>query len=135
MQYNLSAVEIIRFFGYDKAAAGNKLFDFAKKNGVTFPKEYGDFMETAYNCPLLKTADIWTDVDDLSMYYDTLSDRINDYAEDWEEAPELYKEDELYQLSQLPKEQWKSRVLNFFGNWQRLWGRYCNIWNFTKKYE
>lgn len=113
MQYNLSAIEILSFFGYDKSMTANKLDDFADKNSIVLPKEYRNFMETAYNCPLLKTADIWTDVDDLSMYYDTLIDRIADYAEEWEEDPEFYKEDELYQLSQLPQEQWKSKVLNF----------------------
>lgn len=112
MKYNLSAVEILKMLGYDQPVGREMLEAFKKENHISLPKCYEEFMELAYECPLLETADIWADNHDY-FYYEFLQEEIEDFSEDWEEAPEEYEDDELYQLSKLPKEEWGRKVDNF----------------------
>lgn len=113
MKYNLSALEILNFLGYCEPVGAKSLSAFETTNHITLPKTYRDFMEAAYCCPMLETSDIWTDADKLYWYYDALKERIEDECEAWEEDPQEYAEDALYQLSKQPEEAWKDTVLNY----------------------
>lgn len=113
MKYNLSALEIMNLLGYDKPVGKEKLESLEKANHIVLPQIYRSFMEIAHECPLLETADIWNSVDRFYFYYDELDERIADECEEWDDDPESYQENTLYQLSQLPHEEWAKRVKNF----------------------
>ena len=112
MKYNLSAVEIMKFLGYCEPVGREKIQAFEQANQVVLPETYRTFMELANQCPLLDTADVWNGIDRVYFYYDELDECISDQCEEWCEHPERYQEDVLYQLSQLPREEWGTKVPN-----------------------
>lgn len=113
MKYNLSALEILNFWGYSESVGKQSLTSFENIYSMTLPKVYRDFMEIAHSCPLIKTSDIWDTVDSLFWYYDNLSELIVDYSDEWEEYAESYENDELYQISKLRMEKWNEKVPNY----------------------
>ena len=112
MKYNLSAIEIMKFLGYCEPVGREKIKAFEQANQMILPESYRNFMELADGCPMLDTGDIWNSIDRIYFYYDSLNERILDECVLWDENPEAYQKDELYQLSQIPKEEWKTKVPN-----------------------
>lgn len=113
MKYNLSALEIMKFLGYDALVGKEKLEEFEKVHQVALPQTYRDFMEVAHQCPMLETADLWNNVDQIYWFYEELAEWIADECDAWNDDTESYQEDELYQLAQMPCDKWNERVSNF----------------------
>lgn len=112
MKYNLSAVEILKFLGYCEPVGREKIKAFEQANQMILPESYRTFMELADGCHMLDTGDVWNGINRIHFYYDILDECILDQCVLWDENPEAYQKDELYQLSQIPKEEWKTKVAN-----------------------
>lgn len=97
MQYNLSAAEILKVFGYDKPVGKETLKEWMQELGVTFPKVYCEFMELAMDCEMLETSDIW------------VGKMINFEMKPWFLYKEIKEqiEESIYQsFAQLSEERW-----------------------------
>lgn len=120
MQYNLSAVEMLRILGYAQSTCADWLEKLKQDNHINLPKTYTEFMELMADCPLLATSNLW--VGRLKRnsavpriphtYYYELSERIEDLKGHWPKRPGKY-ERALYELSQLPAEQWQGKIGNY----------------------
>ena len=56
MQYNLSAVEMLRILGYTQLTTEEWLEKLKQDNHISLPKTYMEFMELMADCPLLATS-------------------------------------------------------------------------------
>ena len=120
MQYNLSAVEMLRILGYTQPTTGEWLEKLKQDNHINLPKTYIEFMELMADCPLLATSNLWVGKMEHRgapriphTYYDELSEMIVDRKGRWSKRPSKY-ERALYELSQLPTEQWQEKIGNYF---------------------
>lgn len=59
MQYNLSAVEMLRILGYTQLTTEEWLEKLKQDNHISLPKTYMEFMELMADCPLLATSNLW----------------------------------------------------------------------------
>ena len=59
MQYNLSAVEMLRILGYTQSTSTEWLKKLEQDNYIKLPKTYTEFMELMADCPLLATSNLW----------------------------------------------------------------------------
>lgn len=120
MQYNLSAVEMLRILGYTQSTSTEWLEKLKQNNHINLPKTYTEFMELMADCPLLATSNLWVGRLERNSgipriphtYYDALLERIDDLKGRWPKRPGKY-ERALYELSQLPAEQWKEKIGNY----------------------
>ena len=119
MQYNLSAVEMLRILGYTQPTTGEWLEKLKQDNHINLPKTYIEFMELMADCPLLATSNLWVGKMERRgapriphTYYDELSEMIVDRKGRWSKRPSKY-ERALYELSQLPAEQWQEKIGNY----------------------
>ena len=85
VQYDVSAMELIRLFGCDKPASG-ALWE------VKMPALLEEFLRLAKDQPLFETSDFWSGGP--YFFYEDIEERIEDDEEYWEEDPEEYEEDE-----------------------------------------
>lgn len=120
MQYTLSAVEMLRILGYTQPANREWLEKLKQDRLINLPKAYMEFMELMVDCPLLATSNLWVGKMERRAapriphtYYDELSEMIDDRKGRWSKRPSKY-ERALYELSQLPAEQWQEKVSNYF---------------------
>lgn len=117
-QYNLTASDLLKQLGYTNVVKNNSI----KKEETTcleqdknlkLPPVLSEFLNLAKDCPLLSTADVYTNFEQLRFLYDDIQEWIDYDTEYWEKNPEKYKENEYFQLSKLPKEQWEIYVPNY----------------------
>ena len=111
MKYNLSVIEILNLFGY----TSNKLeitSVLSLVNEIKLPAILSDFLKLAKDNPLFSTADVWTTCNPF-FFYKEIEERIEEDKEYWEENPEDCDDDEYYQFSQIPKEQWYEFVKDY----------------------
>ncbi len=104
VQYDASAIDMIRMLGCSKPAAG-ELWE------VQMPALLDEFLRLAADQPLFETSDLWTG--EPYFFYEDIEERIADDEEYWEENPEEYEEDEYYQFSKIPREQWGEHMPNY----------------------
>lgn len=104
VQYDVSAMELIRLFGCDKPASG-ALWE------VKMPALLEEFLRLAKDQPLFETSDFWSGGP--YFFYEDIKERIEDDEEYWEEDPEEYEEDEYYQMSKIPREQWGEHMPDY----------------------
>ncbi len=132
IQYNVSAVDIIKMLGCTKPVSKEErkeqrdncqiAWPIDKSRMEIFEEEYhqklppmlDEFLRLASDRPLFETADIWA-ADCCFPYfsYEDIEQWIEDDKEYWEESPEEYEDEEHYQLSKIPREQWKEHVPNY----------------------
>lgn len=118
MKYDLSAVEILRFLGYDKPVGKEALEAWMQEKGTSFPKVYCEFMELAMNCPMLETADLWVGrMGNFTMkpwfLYDEIEEEIEDQKKAWGKNSANYETSVYYSFSQIPREQWREKVEDY----------------------
>lgn len=120
MQYNLSAVEMLRILGYTQSTCADWLEKLKQDNHINLPKAYTEFMELMADCPLLATSNLWVGKMERRgtpriphTYYDELSEMIDDRKGRWSKRHGKY-EHTLYELSQLPADQWPEKIANYF---------------------
>lgn len=113
--YNLKAEQVLKILGYTEPVGEKFINGIEEKYNIKLPKCLRDFYIVAYKCPLLSTADIWTD--GISFFYEAIEEEIKDFEEDYKDNPEEGADDEYYQftqfLSKIPKEQWPEHVTNY----------------------
>lgn len=120
MQYNLSAVEMLRILGYNQTVGREWIEKLEQDNHISLPKTYIEFMELMVDCSLLATSNLWVGKMERNSaipriprtYYDELSEMIDDLKGRWPKRPGKY-ERALYELSQLPAEQWQGKIGNY----------------------
>ena len=104
VQYDVSAMELIRLFGCDKPASGGL-------GEGKMPALLEEFLRLAKDQPLFETSDFWSGGP--YFFYEDIEERIEDDEEYWEEDPEEYEEDEYYQMSKIPREQWGEHMPDY----------------------
>lgn len=117
IRYDLSATELLNYLEYDTPAKKERLEKFLPK-GVPLPKVYRDFIEVAFACPLLRTADIWVggeerySLSQINPYflYEEIEESIEEQKEDWLGDPEGCEDNAYYPFSKIPKERWQDLV-------------------------
>lgn len=120
MQYDLSAVEMLRILGYDQPTSVEWLEKLKQDNYICLPKTYIEFMELMADCPLLATSNLWVGKLERRSaipriphtYHEELREMIDDHEGRWSKRPGK-QERALYELSQLPVAQWMETVDNY----------------------
>ncbi|MDE7417871.1 MAG: SMI1/KNR4 family protein [Lachnospiraceae bacterium] len=131
IKYDLSAIDMIKLLGCKEPVGREdwedirkrytpslpmdktRLESFQEEYHQTIPPMLYEFLRLANDHPLFETADIWAAGSCLLYFsYEDIEERIEEDRDYWEETPEDREEDEYYQFSQIPKEQWKEFVLN-----------------------
>ncbi len=119
MNYDLSAVTILKMLGYDQSTGREWLETLKQEKHIDLPEIYTEFMEKIVDCPLLGTSNLW--VGNMEhrapahipcTFYDQLQEMIADRKGRWSKRPGKY-ERALYELSQLPKEDWPEKAENY----------------------
>lgn len=108
IRYDISAVEILNRLGFDRKPDQKSWNEFMPKD-TSLPKVYQEFMESAINCPLLGTSDIWINrIGDSGLkpyfLYQEIEEAIADQKKDWERDEEFRAGSTYYPFSRLPKE-------------------------------
>lgn len=119
MKYDLSAVEMLKMLGYDQPTGREWLEKLKQEKQISLPKAYIEFMELMADCPLLRTSNLWigkmehkTSARIPCTFYDQLQEMIDDRKDRWSKRMGKY-EKSLYELSQLPAEEWPERVEDY----------------------
>ena len=60
-QYDWSAPDLLRRLGFTSPVGKEALTRAEEENGLKLPPPLFEFLSLAADCPLLSTADIWTD--------------------------------------------------------------------------
>lgn len=115
INYNITASQVLNILGYDNPLSREFLDDIEKEYNVKLPAVLRGFYMAAYGCPLLSTADIWTER--FCSLYEVIEEQIEEFEEDYGDNPEEGAEDEYYKfsqtLSEIPKEKWPEYVKNY----------------------
>lgn len=130
MNYDLKADQVLKMLGYSEPMGEHFVNVFEQENHIKLPQCLKNFYTVAYNCPLLSTADIWTDR--MWFLYEAIEEEIEEYKEVYGDNPEEGADDEYYQftqfLSKIPREQWAEHVTNYleigsdYGAGVVIWG-------------
>lgn len=111
---DFTAVEILKLLGYTTPVGKDTLIRAEQEKNRKLPPLLFEFLSLAENCPLLATADLWTtNLDSFCLFYEEIQELIDEDREYWAKNPGDYTDNEFFQFSQLPREQWESRVPNF----------------------
>lgn len=114
--YNLTAAQILRQLGYAAPIGQAVLTKMQQEKNIKLPLVLFEFLSLAQDCPLLSTADLWTEgQDSLFTLYEEIQEMIEEDQDYWEEHLEEAesKGNEFYQFYKLPREQWESRVPDY----------------------
>ena len=104
MHYQLSATGMLRLLGYNQPIGAGWLEQLKQDKQINLPKTYTEFMELMVDCPLLSTSNLW-----VGKMERRAAMRIPHTYYD-----ELRKQERaLYELSQLPTEQWEKTAENY----------------------
>lgn len=110
IQYNLTAADILRTLGYTEETGRAELEAFEQENNIKLPPLLSEFLSLRSEIDLMETSDIWQ----IPYFsYEDIEERIEEDKEYWEENPDECEGDEFYEFSQIPREQWSSRVPNY----------------------
>ncbi len=113
-QYDWSAPDLLRRLGFTSPVGKEALTRAEEENGLKLPPPLFEFLSLAADCPLLSTADIWTDkVGELRFLYAEIQEMIDMDREYWEKDPEKYKDNDYFRFWKLPKEEWGSVVPDY----------------------
>ena len=119
MDYALSAVTMLNKLGYDQPIGREWLEKLKQDKNIALPITYTEFMELMVDCPLLDTSNLWVGkmAHKVSAcipctFYDQLQEMIDDRKDRWSNRPGRY-ERSLYELFQLPTEEWPERIDNY----------------------
>lgn len=119
MKYNLSAAEMLKMLGYDQPTGREWLEKLKLEKQISLPKAYIEFMKLMVDCPLLGTSNLWigkmehkTSANIPCTFYDQLQEMKDDRKNRWSKRPGKY-ERSLYDLFQLPVEEWSRMVDNY----------------------
>lgn len=107
IKYNLSAIEIIKLLGYTEPAGKTTLEQFENENEIKLPSCLFEFLSITFQNPMFATSDIYTDA---SFYFS--HEDIEETIEELEQEVDFNENEEYYEISQLPKEQWEEYVPN-----------------------
>ena len=114
IKYDLTVFEILKLLGCAESKETTKQEEPEIENQIKLPAILTDFLSIAHNNPLFSTSDIWTDMaSDYYFFYEEIEEMIEEDREYWEENPEEYADNEYFQFSKMPKEQWSSRVADY----------------------
>lgn len=121
VQYQLSAADVIRMLGCtmpdyrEGAAEKSRLELFEEECHQKIPPMLYEFLGLADDNPLFGTADIWVSAECHLPYfsYVDIAQQIEQNEKYWARAPKKYEENEYYQFSKIPREQWKDKVSNY----------------------
>lgn len=113
VEYDLTAVKILHLLGIKETVGKARLEAFERENKQKLPKVLFDFLSVAMEQSLFSTADIYTDNNGLSYFYEWIEEEIGERQEDWAECPEECFEDPYFPFSQIPKEQWPEHVCDY----------------------
>ena len=115
VNYNITACQALKILGYANPESGKFLDGIEEEYNIKLPAVLRDFYKQAYGCPLLSTADIWTDK--FYTLYEVIEEQIEEFKEEYKDNPEEGADDEYYQFSQsmaeIPREEWKEHVKNY----------------------
>ncbi|MFG6327890.1 MAG: SMI1/KNR4 family protein [Lachnospiraceae bacterium] len=115
INYNITAGQVLSMLGYDNPESRKFLDGIEKEYNIKLPAVLRDFYEPAYGCPLLLTADIWTDR--FCTLYEVIEEQIEEFEEEYKDNPEEGVDDEYYKFSQflakIPREEWQGHVTNY----------------------
>lgn len=115
VNYNITAGQVLRMLGYDNPESGKFLDGVEEEYNIKLPEVLRGFYKAAYCCPLLSTADIWTDR--FCTLYEVIEEQIEEFEEEYKDNPEEGADDEYYMFSQslakIPKEEWPGHVTNY----------------------
>lgn len=115
MEYDLSAITMLKLLGYDQPVGKAWLEKLKQDNAINLPKTYEAFMMLAVDSPLLGTSNLW--VGKMAhkapaclprTFYSQIQEMIASRQGRWSKRPGKY-ERTLYELSQLPVEKWQER--------------------------
>ncbi len=119
MKYDLSAVAILKMLGYDQPTGREWLEKLKREKQIRLPKAYIEFMELMVDCPLLGTSNLWIGKMEHKVsanipctFYDQLQEMIDNRKGRWSKHLSKY-ERSLYDLFQLPAEEWSQVVDNY----------------------
>lgn len=113
MQYNLSALEILKIMGYVPETKNRTVLEELKqKYDILLPKTYCNFMEYAFFCPLFETSNLWTTSPFPRMFYDDIMENIDDLKSNSMEN--IDETDPYYPFTQVSQEEWTNLVCNYF---------------------
>ena len=117
IRYDLTGTDILKMLGFTEKNGKEILDKLEKEKNIKLPKVLYDFLSLAIHNPLFETADIWTGARTNNLLprflYETIQECIDDMKGDWEDCPEEYADNEVYQFAQMPKEQWGERVADY----------------------
>lgn len=112
IQYDFSAAELLKRLGCQEAAGREELEKFMQEKGVSLPGVYREFMETAMDCSMLDTSDLW--IGRPCFFYEEIREGIEDHKADWVKHPEKYRDSRGYHLFyQLPEEKWQEKSCDY----------------------
>lgn len=114
IKYDLTVFEILKLLDCGEPKDNPTPEEQEKENQIKLPTILSDFLNIAHENPLFSTSDIWTGMaSDLYFFYEEIEEMIEEDKEYWEENPEEYADNEYFQFSKIPKEQWPSRVADY----------------------
>lgn len=116
MTYELSAAALLGQLGYCQPTGRDWLAQWKQERNMALPEAYSTFMETAMDCPLLGTSDLWTGkmahgVCLPGTLYDQVQEEIDDRKGQWADSEP--GEALLHELSQRPWEEWPKVLPDF----------------------
>lgn len=112
VNYALTAIKILNLLGYNKPVGKEKLEKFQQENNINIPEVLFEFLEVAFDNPMLEYADIWTG--GIHFFYDEIEEMIEEDKDYWEEnLDEVEDFSEYYQFYKTPKEEWPKQVANY----------------------
>ncbi|MCI9078152.1 MAG: hypothetical protein HFH68_04400 [Lachnospiraceae bacterium] len=115
LNYNITAGQVLRILGYDNPESRKFLDGIEEEYNIKLPAVLCDFYKAAYNCPLLSTADIWTE--EFCTLYEVIEEQIEEFEEEYKDNPEEGADDEYYMFSQslakIPRNEWQGHAANY----------------------
>ena len=83
-QYDLTAVEILKLLGYTEPVGKDALLQAEREKNLKLPPALFEFWSLAADCPLFRTADIWTKKGEFFWFsYDSIQEWIDSDKEYW----------------------------------------------------
>lgn len=107
IRYDLTALELLNRLGWAEPVGETALAQMEDQLGCKIPAVLRAFLSTAANCPLLRTADLWTQkLGEAYTFYDQIQEMVDAEKEYWEDSPEDCEANEYVPFWKLPRERW-----------------------------
>ena len=105
VNYDLTADHVLGIFGYNKPSGDAMINQFEREYNIKMPSSLSNFLRIAYECPMLLTCDLKISGSP-GFLYKEIETIIEERREEWDEDPEWREEDDYYNYSKIPKEDW-----------------------------